>query len=69
MLKFQIHEPSFTAESLAEVLQIPAHKTLLRRHLTTQFNNLVGQDIIQRKREVLAQPYMTFLNPSLKIRV
>lgn len=64
-----VFEPTFTAESLAEVLQIPAHKTLLRRHLTTQFNNLIGQEVVSRKRETLAQPYVTFLSPLLRVKV
>ncbi|CAK5095098.1 unnamed protein product [Meloidogyne enterolobii] len=38
-------EPTFTSESLAELLQIPVQKTLLRRHLTTQFNTLLGQKV------------------------
>uniref|UniRef100_A0A0N4U8A6 SAM domain-containing protein n=1 Tax=Dracunculus medinensis TaxID=318479 RepID=A0A0N4U8A6_DRAME len=64
-----VHEPTFTAESLAEVLQIPPHKTLLRRHLATHFNQLLGQDIISHKRTILAQPYVAQLAPSLKIRL
>jgi len=64
-----VHEPTFTAESLADVLQIPAHKTLLRRHLTTQFNNLIGQEIITLKRETLTQPFVTFLTPTLKVKL
>ncbi|KAK0397471.1 hypothetical protein QR680_002140 [Steinernema hermaphroditum] len=64
-----VNEPTFTAESLAEVLQIPAHKTLLRRHLTTHFNNLLGPRIVSHKREVLAQPLVTFLTPLLKIKL
>uniref|UniRef100_A0AC34F5W4 SAM domain-containing protein n=1 Tax=Panagrolaimus sp. ES5 TaxID=591445 RepID=A0AC34F5W4_9BILA len=63
-----VYEPTFTAESLAEVLQIPAHKTLLRRHLTTHFNNLIGQEVVSRKRETLAQPYVTFLSPLLRVK-
>uniref|UniRef100_A0AC34QL87 SAM domain-containing protein n=1 Tax=Panagrolaimus sp. JU765 TaxID=591449 RepID=A0AC34QL87_9BILA len=64
-----VHEPTFTAESLAEVLQIPAHKTLLRRHLTTQFNNLIGPELISKKRETLVQPFVTFLTPTLKVKL
>uniref|UniRef100_A0A158R5I1 SAM domain-containing protein n=1 Tax=Syphacia muris TaxID=451379 RepID=A0A158R5I1_9BILA len=63
-----VHEPTFTAESLAEVLQIPMHKTLLRRHLTTHFNQLLGQEIISHKREVLAQPFQIQLTPYLKVK-
>lgn len=64
-----VHEPTFTAESLAEVLQMPAHKTLLRRHLATHFNQLLGQEIISHKRDVLSQPFVVQLSPSLKIRL
>jgi hypothetical protein len=64
-----IHEPTFSSDSLAELLQIPAHKTLLRRHLNTHFNSLLGQEIISRKREILAQPFVTYLSPALKIRL
>ncbi|KAH7732227.1 coiled-coil like protein 1 [Aphelenchoides avenae] len=64
-----VHEWTFTAESLGECLQIPVHKTLLRRHLTTHFNNLLGQEIISRKRETLTQPYVTHLTPALKVKV
>lgn len=62
-------EPTFTAESLADMLQIPVQKTLLRRHLTNQFNGLLGQQVIARKREMLAQPGVTQLTPSLRIRL
>jgi hypothetical protein len=64
-----VHDPTFTAESLAEVLQIPPHKTLLRRHLTTHFNNILGPEIISYKRELLSQPNVTFLSPTLRIRL
>ncbi|KAM3968214.1 LOW QUALITY PROTEIN: liprin-beta 1 [Aphomia sociella] len=43
-------EPRFTAELLAALLNIPANKTLLRRHLTQRFNELLGRDVIQQKR-------------------
>ncbi|XP_059062004.1 liprin-beta-1 isoform X2 [Achroia grisella] len=43
-------EPRFTAELLAALLNIPASKTLLRRHLTQRFNELLGRDVIQQKR-------------------
>uniref|UniRef100_A0A914UX86 SAM domain-containing protein n=1 Tax=Plectus sambesii TaxID=2011161 RepID=A0A914UX86_9BILA len=62
-------EPTFTAESLAEVLQMPAHKTLLRRHLATHFNQMLGPDIVARKRDVLAQPFVVQLSPALRVRL
>ncbi|CAI5668045.1 unnamed protein product [Oreochromis niloticus] len=44
-------EPRFNSDSLAMLLNIPPQKTLLRRHLTTNFNNLVGSQAQQEKRE------------------
>lgn len=46
-----ILEPRFTATLLADLLSIPASKTLLRRHLNTHFKELLGMEIIQAKRE------------------
>ncbi|KAM9376355.1 liprin-beta-2b isoform 2-T2 [Pholidichthys leucotaenia] len=46
-------EPRFNADSLAMLLNIPPQKTLLRRHLTTNFNNLVGTPAQQEKREYM----------------
>ncbi|XP_058129735.1 liprin-beta-1 isoform X2 [Anopheles coustani] len=46
-----IFEVKFTAELFADLLSIPASKTLLRRHLATHFKDLLGRDIIQVKRE------------------
>ncbi|KAK2841832.1 hypothetical protein Q5P01_012032 [Channa striata] len=44
-------EPRFNSDALAMLLNIPPQKTLLRRHLTTNFNNLVGEQAQQEKRE------------------
>ncbi|XP_026028542.1 liprin-beta-2b isoform X8 [Astatotilapia calliptera] len=44
-------EPRFNSDSMAMLLNIPPQKTLLRRHLTTNFNNLVGAQAQQEKRE------------------
>ncbi|KAL1233361.1 Liprin-beta [Trichinella pseudospiralis] len=62
-------DPTFTAESLAAVLQIPQQKTLLRRHLATQFTNLIGADLIAAKRQFLAQSEMPILSPLLKVKL
>ncbi|XP_050672291.1 liprin-beta-1 isoform X3 [Leptidea sinapis] len=43
-------ETRFTGELLAALLNIPATKSLLRRHLTQRFNDLLGRDVIQQKR-------------------
>lgn len=44
-------EPKFTSELMADLLSIPPSKTLLRRHLSTHFKDLLGRDVIQAKRE------------------
>uniref|UniRef100_A0A8C2IW43 PPFIA binding protein 2a n=1 Tax=Cyprinus carpio TaxID=7962 RepID=A0A8C2IW43_CYPCA len=46
-----ILEPRFHSETLAMLLNIPPQKTLLRRHLTTNFNTLVGPQAQQEKQE------------------
>ncbi|XP_046825861.1 liprin-beta-2 isoform X1 [Vespa crabro] len=47
-----IHEGRFTSELLATILSIPPSKTLLRRHLTTHFNQILGREVVQHKREM-----------------
>ncbi|XP_046429686.1 liprin-beta-1 isoform X2 [Neodiprion fabricii] len=47
-----VHEGRFTSELLATLLSIPPGKTLLRRHLTTHFNQLLGREVVQHKREI-----------------
>ncbi|XP_044592545.1 liprin-beta-1 isoform X3 [Cotesia glomerata] len=47
-----VHEGRFTTELLAAILSIPPSKTLLRRHLTTHFNDILGRDVVQHKREI-----------------
>ncbi|XP_054888357.1 liprin-beta-2b isoform X10 [Poeciliopsis prolifica] len=44
-------EPRFTSDTMAMLLNISPQKTLLRRHLNTNFNNLVGVQAQQEKRE------------------
>lgn len=47
-----VHEGRFTTELMAAILSIPPSKTLLRRHLTTHFNEILGRDVVQHKREI-----------------
>ncbi|XP_031783516.1 liprin-beta-1 isoform X3 [Nasonia vitripennis] len=47
-----VYEHRFTSELLATLLSIPPAKTLLRRHLTTHFNQIVGREVVQQKREM-----------------
>ncbi|XP_012279709.1 liprin-beta-1 [Orussus abietinus] len=47
-----VYEGRFTSELLATLLSIPPAKTLLRRHLTTHFNQILGREVVQHKREI-----------------
>ncbi len=64
-----VHEPRFTAELLASLLSIPPSKTLLRRHLSTHFKELLGKEAIQAKRQAEAALGHTPLTPTAKIKV
>ncbi|WKY14304.1 hypothetical protein Q1695_000112 [Nippostrongylus brasiliensis] len=64
-----VYEPTFTAETLAEILQMPSHKTLLRRHLTTHFNQLLGQKIVAEKRDTLAAGTLPQLAPGMRVKI
>ncbi|XP_014892740.1 liprin-beta-2b isoform X3 [Poecilia latipinna] len=44
-------EPRFNSDTMAMLLNISPQKTLLRRHLNTNFNNLVGVQAQQEKRD------------------
>ncbi|XP_063497170.1 liprin-beta-2 isoform X4 [Symphalangus syndactylus] len=63
-----ILEPRFTGDTLAMLLNIPPQKTLLRRHLTTKFNALIGPESEQEKREKMASPAYTPLTTTAKVR-
>ncbi|XP_006870223.1 PREDICTED: liprin-beta-2 [Chrysochloris asiatica] len=63
-----ILEPRFTGDTLAMLLNIPPQKTLLRRHLTTKFNALIGPEAEQEKREKMALPAYTPLTTTAKVR-
>uniref|UniRef100_A0A4W3GDT1 PPFIA binding protein 2 n=1 Tax=Callorhinchus milii TaxID=7868 RepID=A0A4W3GDT1_CALMI len=61
-------EPRFNSETLALLLNIPPQKTLLRRHLTTHFNLLIGPESQHEKREILESSSYTPLNTTAKVR-
>ncbi|XP_073327614.1 liprin-beta-2b isoform X2 [Pagrus major] len=63
-----ILEPRFTSDTLAMLLNIPPQKTLLRRHLNTNFNNLVGTQAQQEKREYTEAPGYTPLSITAKVK-
>ncbi|KGL75494.1 Liprin-beta-2, partial [Tinamus guttatus] len=63
-----ILEPRFNGDTLAMLLNIPPQKTLLRRHLTTNFNVLIGPEAQQEKREITESPAYTPLTTTAKVR-
>lgn len=63
-----ILEPRFNSETLALLLNIPPQKTLLRRHLTTHFNLLIGPDAQQEKREIIESSNFMPLNTTAKVK-
>ncbi|CAM4734416.1 unnamed protein product [Leuciscus chuanchicus] len=63
-----ILEPRFNSDTLAMLLNIPPQKTLLRRHLATNFNTLVGSQAQQEKQEFLESSSYTPLTTTAKVR-
>ncbi|XP_007427498.1 liprin-beta-2 isoform X3 [Python bivittatus] len=63
-----ILEPRFNGDTLAMLLNIPPQKTLLRRHLTTNFNVLIGPEAQQDKREIMESTAYTALTTTAKVR-
>uniref|UniRef100_A0A9J7ZGR2 PPFIA binding protein 2a n=1 Tax=Cyprinus carpio carpio TaxID=630221 RepID=A0A9J7ZGR2_CYPCA len=63
-----ILEPRFQSETLAMLLNIPPQKTLLRRHLATNFNSLVGPQAQQEKQEFANASGHAPLTTTAKVR-
>uniref|UniRef100_A0A8C2YFU3 PPFIA binding protein 2 n=1 Tax=Coturnix japonica TaxID=93934 RepID=A0A8C2YFU3_COTJA len=63
-----ILEPRFNGDTLAMLLNIPPQKTLLRRHLTTNFNVLIGPETQQEKRDITESAAYTPLTTTAKVR-
>uniref|UniRef100_A0A3B4TG21 PPFIA binding protein 2 n=1 Tax=Seriola dumerili TaxID=41447 RepID=A0A3B4TG21_SERDU len=61
-------EPRFNSDTMAMLLNIPPQKTLLRRHLTTNFNSLVGEQAQQEKREYTEAVGYTPLSITAKVK-
>ncbi|KAM8974056.1 liprin-beta-1 [Pelodytes ibericus] len=61
-------EPRFNVETMAQLLNIPPNKTLLRRHLATHFNLLIGQQSQVQKQEALASPDYLLLTATAKVK-
>ncbi|XP_078139093.1 liprin-beta-2b isoform X9 [Centroberyx gerrardi] len=63
-----ILEPRFNSDTLAMLLNIPPQKTLLRRHLATNFSSLVGAQAQLEKREYTEAAGYSPLNTTAKVR-
>ncbi|KAL0968467.1 hypothetical protein UPYG_G00267260 [Umbra pygmaea] len=61
-------EPRFNVETMALLLNIPPNKTLLRRHLATHFNQLVGSEAQGLKQECLENPDYMLLTATAKVK-
>uniref|UniRef100_A0A8D0AVQ5 PPFIA binding protein 2 n=1 Tax=Sander lucioperca TaxID=283035 RepID=A0A8D0AVQ5_SANLU len=61
-------EPRFNSDTLAMLLNIPTQKTLLRRHLTSNFNSLVGAQAHQEKKEYTEAVGYTPLSITAKVK-
>uniref|UniRef100_A0A8C4RXM3 PPFIA binding protein 1a n=1 Tax=Erpetoichthys calabaricus TaxID=27687 RepID=A0A8C4RXM3_ERPCA len=61
-------EPRFNVETLALLLNIPPTKTLLRRHLATHFNLLIGTEAQKQKQECMESPDYTLLTATAKVK-
>lgn len=64
-----MYDDRFTSDLLADVLFIQQSKTLLRRHLSIQFSQLLGKDLNQKKREAQCKPKYRPLTISSKVKV
>ncbi|XP_014812494.1 PREDICTED: liprin-beta-1 isoform X5 [Calidris pugnax] len=61
-------EPRFNVETMAQLLNIPPNKTLLRRHLATHFNLLIGQEAQQQKRKAMESLDYVLLTATAKVK-
>lgn len=61
-------EPRFNVETMAQLLNIPPNKTLLRRHLATHFNLLIGTEAQHQKRDAMELPDYVLLTATAKVK-
>jgi hypothetical protein len=64
-----VYDDRFTSDLLADILFIQQSKTLLRRHLSIQFNQLIGTDLNQKKRDAQSKSKYRPLTISSKVKV
>ncbi|XP_054154536.1 liprin-beta-2-like isoform X3 [Oppia nitens] len=64
-----VYELAFNADLFATLLSIPNSKTLLRRHISIKFKQLVGNDLCRAKRDHENQPNYVPLIVGAKVKV
>lgn len=64
-----LYENAFNADLFATLLSIPASKTLLRRHISSKFKQLIGDHLSKTKHEYELMPNYQPLIPGAKIKV
>lgn len=62
-------ENAFNADLFATLLSIPTNKTLLRRHISAKFKQLIGDELSKTKRDYECQPNYTPMIPGSKVKV
>uniref|UniRef100_A0A6G1SA66 Liprin-beta-1 n=1 Tax=Aceria tosichella TaxID=561515 RepID=A0A6G1SA66_9ACAR len=63
-----MYEDAFSIDTMSTLLSIPISRTLLRRHLSTFFENLIGKELAQRKKHYKEQSSNQKLNPASEIK-
>ncbi|XP_027194482.2 uncharacterized protein LOC113789182 isoform X1 [Dermatophagoides pteronyssinus] len=63
-----LYENAFNADLFATLLSIPANKTLLRRHISSKFKQLIGDQLSKMKQEYELMPNYQQLVPGAKIK-
>lgn len=63
-----VYEPGFNVDTLCILLSLPTSRTLLRRHLTTFFNELIGKELAAEKIIFKEDPTNIQLDPGAEIK-
>jgi len=65
----QVLEVTFNDDSLAQLLGIPANKTLLRRHVMLSFMDIIGPVCAQGKLDARKSKNFQYLDPVWRPKV
>lgn len=61
-------EDGFNIDTMCSLLSIPANRTLLRRHLSTFFDGMLGCELVAKKKQAKETATVTKLNPLDEIK-